>query len=257
MSARDLDRSVRVQLKGLSKENAEAVARHLVMVGRLIESDPAEAHRHALAAAERAGRIAVVRETVGITAYEVGDFARALRELRTYRRISGRDDEVALMVDSERGVGRPDRALEIGRAVAAGALSPAVRVALAIAMSGARLDLGQTREARGELEIPQLDETKVFDYSPQLFDAYAEVLEELGDGAAAGWRRRAVTARSALYTASQAAADETVAVVDEVTDEASDSGALDRAVAAGGDRAAVGNDAEAAGRGPGDGQDPA
>ena len=52
-----------------------------------------------------------------ITAYAIGDYALALRELRTYRRISGSDDQIALMVDSERGVGRPDRALEVGRAV--------------------------------------------------------------------------------------------------------------------------------------------
>jgi hypothetical protein len=58
-----------------------------------------------------------VRETLAITAYATGDYALALRELRTYRRISGKDDQIALMVDSERGVGRPDRALEVGRAV--------------------------------------------------------------------------------------------------------------------------------------------
>lgn len=215
VSARDLDRSVRVQLKGLSKEGAEAVARHLVMVGRLIDSDPAQAHKHAIAAAERGGRIAVVRETVGITAYAVGDFARALRELRTYRRISGRDDEIALMVDSERGVGRPERALEIGRAVPTETLPRAVRVSLAIAMSGARLDLGQAAQARRELEIPELDADAVFDSSPALFDAYAEVLEGMGDPEATAWRDRAQRARSALYTASQAAAEETVTIFDE------------------------------------------
>lgn len=71
----------------------------------------------------------------------------ALRELRTYRRISGKDDQIALLVDSERGVGRPDRALEAGRAVDRAALAPGVRVELAIAMSGARLDLGEPERA--------------------------------------------------------------------------------------------------------------
>ena len=88
-------------------------------------------------------RIGVVRETLAITAYAIGDFALALRELRTYRRLTGHDDQLPLMVDSERGVGRPDRALELGRSVDRTSLPASVQAALAIAMSGARLDLGQ------------------------------------------------------------------------------------------------------------------
>ena len=70
----------------MGKENADAVARHLAMAARVIDTDPALAHEHAQAAVKRAGRIAVVRETAAITAYATGDFALALRELRTYRR---------------------------------------------------------------------------------------------------------------------------------------------------------------------------
>ncbi len=180
VQAKDLDRVARIQLKTLSKENAEAVARHLVMAARLIDEDPPLAHRHAQSAARRAGRIAVVRESLAITAYTTGDFALALRELRTYRRISGRDDQLPMMVDSERGLGRPDRALELGRSVPRSSLPVEVQVELAIAMSGARLDLGQTEAALRELQIPQLDPEKAFSYSPGLFDAYAAVLEDLG-----------------------------------------------------------------------------
>src|SRR6478736_4711086 len=117
VTPQDLNPGARNELKTLSKENAEWVARHLAMAARLIDDDPELAHQHALSASRRAGRIAVVRETLAITAYATGDYALALRELRTYRRISGKDDQIALMVDSERGVGRPDRALEVGRAV--------------------------------------------------------------------------------------------------------------------------------------------
>ncbi len=143
------------------------------MASRLIDEDPTLAHEHALAASRRAGRIAIVRETLGITAYATGDFALALRELRTYRRISGKDDQIALMVDSERGIGRPDRALETGRAVDRSALTTPVRVALAIAMSGARLDQGDLELALGELEIPELDPDRAFEWSPALFAARA------------------------------------------------------------------------------------
>src|SRR5690606_29699828 len=180
---KDLDRVARNQLKTLSAENAEGVAKHLVMAARLIDSDPELAHRHAVSAARRAGRIAVVRETLAITAYTVGDFALALRELRAYRRISGKADQVPMMVDCERGLGRPDSGLELGRSVDRSALPAEVQVELAIAMSGARLDLGQTQAALAELEIPQLDPNTAFSYSPALFSAYATVLEDLGRAA--------------------------------------------------------------------------
>jgi hypothetical protein len=199
IEARDLDRGARAALKTLTKENADRVAQHLVAASQLLESDPQLAHRHALAAARRAGRIAVVRETLAITAYETGDFALALRELRTYRRISGSNDQLPLMVDSERGIGRPDKALELGRTVDRDELPAAVQVGLAIAMSGARLDLGQSELALAELEIPQLDPDRAFSYSPALFMAYAEVLEDLGRHAeAAQWRARAERADDAL-----------------------------------------------------------
>ena len=154
IQARDLDKVARAELKTLSKDNADWVARHLVMAAQLIEDEPELAHQHALSAARRAGRVAVVRETLAITAYATGDFGLALRELRTFRRISGSNDQLPLMVDSERGVGRPDRALELGRSVDRASLPTEVQVSLAIAMSGARLDLGQNDEALAELEIP-------------------------------------------------------------------------------------------------------
>ncbi len=215
----DLNQGARNELKTLSKENADEVARHLAMASKLIDEHPELAHLHAVSASRRAGRIAIVRETLAITAYATGDFALALRELRTYRRISGKDDQIALMVDSERGVGRPDRALEVGRSVDRAKLPTDVRVELAIAMSGARLDLGEAERALQELDIPELDPDRAFEWSPGLFAARATVLEELGrEDEAARWHERARVAADALYAASGAEDLETV-FVDEVLEE--------------------------------------
>ena len=199
IAASDLDKAARSELRTLSKDNADAVARHLVAAARVIEDDPAEALRHALAAGRRAGRVAVVRESVAIAAYATGDFALALRELRTFRRISGSDDQIALMVDSERGVGRPDRALEVGRAVDRSSLPVEAQVGLAIAMSGARLDLGDARAALDELERSPIDLKVIHQWSPSLFEAFATVHEELGDAVeVARWRNRAANAERVL-----------------------------------------------------------
>ena len=185
------------------------------MAAELIDDDPALAHRHAAAAARRAGRIAVTRESYAITAYALGDFALALRELRTHRRISGSNEQVPLMVDCERGLGRPEKALELARSIDRSTLSESSRVELAIAMSGARLDLGNLEQALLELEIPELDPTTAFRYSPALFDAYAIVLADLGrTDEADEWGRRADVAAQAIAAADGDDGEETIEILE-------------------------------------------
>ena len=199
VSAKDLHPAARNELKTLQVDLQDRVARHLAMVAFLIDDDPELAHQHALSASRRAGRIPVARETLAITAYRTGDFALALRELRTHRRLSGRVEHVALMVDCERGLGRPEKAIETGHEIDASTLETEERVHLAIAMSGARLDLGQTQQALFELEIPELNPSKAFSWSPDLFAAYAAVLEDLGRASEAKrWLAHADRALAAL-----------------------------------------------------------
>ncbi|MHA3683814.1 hypothetical protein ACXR2W_06120 [Leucobacter sp. HY1908] len=199
IQANDLHPSARNELKTLQPDVQDRVAKHLAMVAYLIDEDPELAHQHALSASRRAGRIPVARETLAITAYRTGDFALALRELRTYRRLSGRNDHVALMVDCERGLGRPEKAIETAQGIDVASLETQDRVLLAIAVSGARLDLGQTQQALFELEIPELNPKKAFSWSPDLFGAYAAVLEDLGrESEAKRWYARADQAANAL-----------------------------------------------------------
>lgn len=212
-----LDRIARRELVALDKDVAEFIANHLVMAARHIDDDPSRAHQHALAALDKGSRVPVVRETLGITAYLTGDFGLALRELRTHRRLTGSLENIPMMVDCERGLGRPERGLELARSISRDSLSPRVRVELAIALSGARLDRGETDRALLELEIPELTPQRVFDYSPDLFDAYAVVLAELGrDDEASIWGRRANQAAIALQE--HALGDEMV-VADAVVEE--------------------------------------
>ncbi|MFF2317172.1 hypothetical protein ACFVTE_12990 [Arthrobacter sp. NPDC058097] len=169
------------------------------MAGRLIDEEPELAFQHALAASRRGGRLAAVREAVGLTAYAAGHYGEALREFRTYRRISGSNVHLPVMADCERGLGRPDRALDVVRSEEAQDLDAPGKVELAIVASGARADLGQPDAAVAELEIPQLDINRAFSYSPRLFRAYADALTAAGREAEAGkWQRQAVVAEEAL-----------------------------------------------------------
>jgi hypothetical protein len=104
-----------------------------------------------------------------------------------------------MMADCERGLGRPDRALDVVRSPEAQDLDAPGKVELAIVASGARADLGQLDAAVAELEIPQLDINRAFSYSPRLFRAYADALTAAGRAEEAEkWQRQALVAEDAL-----------------------------------------------------------
>lgn len=148
----DLDPSVLQDLKVLSKDNAERVAKHMLMATDLLYDDPQLALRHARAAKNRAGRVGVVRETNGVVAYHAGEWKEALSELRAARRISGGPGLLAVMADAERGLGRPEKALELGRSPEARELDRDGQIELAIVLAGARHDLGQHDSAVAQLQ---------------------------------------------------------------------------------------------------------
>ncbi|MET0872693.1 MAG: hypothetical protein ABWX89_10210, partial [Paeniglutamicibacter terrestris] len=201
VTGKELDRITRAELRYLDDVNNEWVSKHLVMAGRLIAIDPQLAYEHCIAASRRGGRVAVVREAVGLAAYAAGDFAEALREFRTHRRISGNNLHLPLIADSERGIGRPEKALEIAHSDVIETLDTNGKVEMAMVASGAQNDLGNLDAALAELEIPQLDMNRAFSYSPRLFSAYADALENLGrNDEAVTWRKQISVAEEALGT---------------------------------------------------------
>lgn len=193
VTGRELDRDVRGDLSTLSKDNADAVARHLVMAGLLLQDDPERAHEHALAAQRRAGRVGVVREAAGLTAYAAGRHDEALRELRAARRLTGSAVHLPVMADCERGLGRPERAIALAQSPEAEQLDAEGRAELRIVVSGARLDLGQPDAAVIALQGPDLSPTRPEPWHARTFTAYADALRAAGrDGEAQAWERRAL-----------------------------------------------------------------
>ncbi|WP_432420306.1 hypothetical protein [Nocardia neocaledoniensis] len=180
VQAADLDPAVRRDLLSLDKNNAETVARHMVMAVELLEDDPRLALAHARAARQRAGRIAVVRETAGVVAYHAEEWAEALSELRTARRMSGGSGLLAVMADCERGLGRPERAIELGRSEEAQRLSGDEASELRIVVAGARMDLGQFDQAVVTLQTSDLDPARTGSAAARLFYAYADALVAAG-----------------------------------------------------------------------------
>jgi len=93
VEAKQLAPDIRRELSTLDRATADAVARHLVAAGELLDEDPEAALSHARAARARSSRIATIREAVGIAAYHCGDWSQALAELRAARRIRGNLDK--------------------------------------------------------------------------------------------------------------------------------------------------------------------
>ncbi|MBE9621775.1 tetratricopeptide repeat protein [Mycolicibacterium smegmatis] len=176
IEARQLAPEVRRELVTLDKATADYVARHLVAAGNLLDEDPETALAHARAARGRAARIAAVREAVGIAAYHCGDWAQALAELRAARRMGSKSPLLPMIADCERGVGRPERAVELARSPEAEALTGEDADELRIVVAGARADLGQFEQALTLLSTPPLDPTSRGQTAARLFYVYADLL---------------------------------------------------------------------------------
>jgi tetratricopeptide (TPR) repeat protein len=143
---------VRTALKGLDPRGVDKVAGHLVAAGSLVDDDPEAALAHARAARDRASRVAVVREAVGVAAYHAGDYAEAARELRAYRRMSGDHAYRAVLADCERALGRPEVALRLVAEALTESPDEEERAELRLVEAGARRDLGEDAAARLVLE---------------------------------------------------------------------------------------------------------
>ena len=180
ITGRELDKDVQAELRGLSKETAERVARHMVAAHLLEDSDNETAQAHARFAARLGGRVGAVREIHGIIAYRAGDFRTASRELRTSMRITGRTDVLPMIADSERGLGRPERALDIASSEDASDLGVDAAIELIIVVAGAYADTGDIETALRTLEIPALRHKVDGRWQVRLWVAYADLLERAG-----------------------------------------------------------------------------
>ena len=142
--------------------------------------DPELGYQHAQEARRLAARVGIVRETAGIAAYRAGRWAEALAELRAARRLTGRTSYLPLMADSERALGRIDRALGVVAEGGRANLDRATEVELRIVESGIRRDQGLADAAVVVLQLPELRERRTKPWSARLFYAYADALLDAG-----------------------------------------------------------------------------
>nr|WP_218835767.1 tetratricopeptide repeat protein [Streptomyces sp. TLI_235] len=188
---------MRQDLKSLPKTLADDVARNLVMVARMLDSEPEEAYNYSRVALRLASRVASVREAAGFASYMTQRYSEALTEFRAARRMTGRADLWPVMADCERGLGRPERALAMAGEPEVKQLDKAGQVEMRLVAAGARSDMEQFDAAVVTLQSPELASSTVHPWTARLRYAYAEALIAAGRGEEArDWFAKAADADS-------------------------------------------------------------
>ena len=168
----------RAQLGSLPNDLADSIARYLIAAG--LAEDPEQAYAYAKHAHRLAARVGIVREACGIAAYRTGRWAEALSELRAARRLTGSNDYLPVMADSERALFRLDRALALVREADPVTMERATQIELRIVESGIRRDQGLPDAAVLALQVPELTGVRLRPWSVRLFYAYADALLAAG-----------------------------------------------------------------------------
>ncbi len=146
------------------------------MVARLIDEEPEKAYGYSKVALRLASRVAAVREAAGFAAYANQKYSEALAEFRAARRMTGNTELWPVMADCERGLGRPEKALDMAGAPEVHKLDKAGQVEMRLVAAGARRDMGQLDAAIVTLQSPELASNSVQPWTARLRYAYADAL---------------------------------------------------------------------------------
>ncbi|MFE1833583.1 tetratricopeptide repeat protein [Streptomyces sviceus] len=193
VTGEEIDKDVRQELQSLPKGLAEDVAKNLVMVARLIDEDPEGAYGYSKVALRLASRVAAVREAAGFAAYANQKYSEALAEFRAARRMTGHVELWPVMADCERGLGRPEKALDMAGAPEVHKLDKAGQVEMRLVAAGARRDMGQLDAAIVTLQSPELASNSVQPWTARLRYAYADALLAAGrEDEAREWFAKAI-----------------------------------------------------------------
>ena len=127
---------------------ADAALAHLERAVDLVaRGDSRPAIREAEQAKALAGRSGAVREVLGLAYYGAERWKEALREMQTYRRLTGRRDQNHIIADCHRALGNTDRAVEEAGAALSSRISEETRAEAAIVGASALADRGRHRDA--------------------------------------------------------------------------------------------------------------
>lgn len=148
-----LSKDDKLRLRGLSKEHSENIGLHILAAYELEEEEPQRALAHARWVARQASRIDLARETLALIAYRQGNYRLAVREFRTAMRMNGFPDYMPFIADCERGLGNPEKAIEIAKSPEASRLTGESKAEMLLVYAGALADLQKWNNAIGVADM--------------------------------------------------------------------------------------------------------
>ena len=157
-----------------------------------------KALRHALRAKELAPRDATVREVLALSAYRTGDWKQALRELRTYRRLSGELTHIPIEMDVLRALDKGDEVPKAWQLLQDHGSKPAVVKEARVVYASYLIDEGKVKEAR-EVVAPGRLSDRPFDEDLRLWYVAARAAAIDGDGIEARRLRNAILVHDAAF----------------------------------------------------------
>jgi tetratricopeptide (TPR) repeat protein len=102
-------------------------------------------------------RAVAPRELLGLAFYRAGRWQEAIRELSTFRRLSGASDQNPVLADCYRALGKPEKALSLCNEIRPRSVPVAVAYEGNIVAAGALADMGRLDEAVERLEALDLN----------------------------------------------------------------------------------------------------
>jgi tetratricopeptide (TPR) repeat protein len=139
-----------------------------------------EAAQLAEQAKAEAPRSARIRELLGLSYYRNEQWHDALRELLTYRRLTGHKDQSHVIADCYRADGRTDKVLQTVNEVFQKEVPPDVWAELLIVGASTLADMGDIPRAIAQLARADLKPKKVEPYHLRLWYVRADLLEKAG-----------------------------------------------------------------------------
>ncbi|MDJ0924453.1 MAG: hypothetical protein QNJ77_07825 [Acidimicrobiia bacterium] len=103
--------------------------------------------RKAEHAKDLSSRDATIREILGLSAYRVGDWQKALQELRTFRRLSGETTHMPVEMDALRALDRPDDVAVVWQEFRKLGGGPAVKKEARVVYASHLIDIGDLEGA--------------------------------------------------------------------------------------------------------------
>ena len=187
---RDVSEEVRRTTRPTSQR--DAIARLARAIELLERDDPQGAVKEAEKAKALSPRSASVREVLGLAYYGAGRWHDALRDLKAYKRFSGRNDQNHVVADCLRGIGRGAEAVPLAEeALRDRNVSHEVKAESVIVAASALADEGRFPEALAFIGRAKTRDRLAEPYTLRLWYVKGDILERAGraDQAAEEFRR--------------------------------------------------------------------